>query len=42
MEDTIRSYRLDKIPERYNETLLKKAELSVKESNNVMKNLYIT
>ena len=39
--DTIPSYRLDNLPERYNEALLKKTELSMKENNSVMKDLRI-
>ena len=37
--DTIPSYRLGNLPERYNEVLLKKTELSMKENNSVMKKL---
>ena len=33
------SYRIDKLPERYNECLLKKTKLSMKEINEVMKKL---
>ena len=40
--DTIPSYRLDNLPERYNETLLKKTKLTMKENNSVMKKLNIT
>ena len=40
--DTIPSYRLDNLPERYNESLLKKTELTLKENNSVMKKLKIT
>ena len=40
--DTIPSYRLDNLPERYNEALLKKTELTMKENNSVMKKLNIT
>ena len=40
--DTIPSYHLDDLPERYNEALLKKTELSMKENNSVMKKLNIT
>ena len=40
--DTIPSYRLDNLPERYNESLLKKTELTMKENNSVMKKLNIT
>ena len=39
INDTIPSYRLDKLPERYNESLLKKTELTRKENNTVMKKL---
>ena len=35
--DTIASYRIDKIPERYNEALLKKTELKKKETQDVIK-----
>ena len=40
--DTIPSYRLDNLSERYNEALLKKTELTMKENNSVMKKLNIT
>ena len=39
INDTIPSYRLDNLPERYNESLLKKTELTMKENNTVMKKL---
>ena len=39
--DTIPSYRLDRLPERYNEALLKKTKLTMKENNSVMKKLRI-
>ena len=39
IKETIPSYRLDKLPERYNESLLKKTELTIKENNSVMKKL---
>ena len=42
INDTIPSYRLDNLPERYNESLLKKTELTMKENNSVMKKLNIT
>ena len=42
INDTIPSYCLDNLPERYNESLLKKTELTMKENNSVMKNLNIT
>ena len=40
--DTIPSYRLDNLKERYNESLLKKTDLTMKENNSVMKKLKIT
>ena len=39
INDTIPSYHLDNLPERYNESLLKKTELTMKENNTVMKKL---
>ena len=39
INNTIASYRLDNLPERYNESLLKKTELTMKENNNVVKKL---
>ena len=39
--DTIPSYRVDILPERYNESLLKKTMLRMKENNSVMKKLKI-
>ena len=39
---TIPSYRIDNLPERYNESLLKKTELTMKENGNVMKKINIT
>ena len=39
--DTIPSYRLDNLPERYYEALLKKTKLTMKENNSVMKKLRI-
>ena len=42
IKDTIPSYRLDNLPERYNESLLKKRELTMKENKDVMKKLNIT
>ena len=35
--DTIPSYKINKLPERYNEAVLKKTELTKKENNSVMK-----
>ena len=40
--DTIPSYRLGDLPERYNEALLKKTELSMKENDSVMKKLNLS
>ena len=42
INDTIPSYHIDKLKERYNESLLKKTELTIKENDNVMKKLNIT
>ena len=39
INDTIPAYKIDKLAERYNESLLKKTELSMKENNSVMKKL---
>ena len=39
--DTIPSYKIDNLKERYNESLLKKTELSMKENKDVMKKLNI-
>ena len=39
INDTISSYRLDNLHERYNEALLKKTELTMKENKEVMKKL---
>ena len=41
INDTIPSYRLDNLKERYNESLLKKTDLTLKENNTVMKKLKI-
>ena len=41
INDTIPSYHIDNLPERYNEALLKKTELTLKENNTVMKKLGI-
>ena len=38
---TIPSYKMDNLKERYNESLLKKTELTIKENNSVMKKLKI-
>ena len=39
VNDTIPSYRLGDLPERYNEALLKKTELTLKQNKDVMKKL---
>ena len=39
--DTIPSYPLDNLPERYNESLLKKTDSTLKENKNAMKKLKI-
>ena len=41
INDTIPSYRLDNLEERYNQSLLKKTELTLKENNTIMKKLYL-
>ena len=41
IDDTIPSYRLDNLPERYNRSLLKKTNLTMKENKDVMKKLKI-
>ena len=41
INDTIPSYNIDNLPERYNESLLKKTDLTLKENNAVMKKLNI-
>ena len=41
INDTIPSYKIDNLPERYNESLLKKTELSLKQNKDVMKKLSI-
>ena len=42
VNDTIPSYRIDNLKERYNESLLEKTELTLKENKDVMKKLNIT
>ena len=42
INDTKPSYRIDNLPERYNEVLLKKTELTLKENKDVMKKLNFT
>ena len=39
INDTIPAYKTDNLPERYNESLLKKTELSLKQNKDVMKKL---
>ena len=39
INDTIPSYKIDNLKERYNEALLKKTELTLKENKDVMKKL---
>ena len=41
INDTIPSYKIDNLKERYNESLLKKTELTMKENKDVMKKLSI-
>ena len=41
IKDTIPSYQIDNLPERYNESFLKKTELTMKENKNVLKKLSI-
>ena len=41
INDTLPSYRLDNLKERYNESLVKKTDLTLKENNAVMKKLNI-
>ena len=41
INDTISSYKIDNLSERYNESLLKKTNLTMKENNSVMKKLKI-
>ena len=42
IKDTLPSYKIDNLKERYNESLLKKTELTLKENNTVMKKLNLT
>ena len=39
INDTIPSYKIDNLSERYNESLLKKTNLRMKENNSIMKKL---
>ena len=41
INDTIPTYHIDNLPERYNESLLKKTELTLKENDNVIKKIKI-
>ena len=41
VNDTIPSFKINNLPERYNESLLKKTDLTLKEKDNVMKKLGI-
>ena len=41
IDDTIPAYKIDNLSERYNESLLKKTELSLKQNKDVMKKLKI-
>ena len=41
VNDTIASYHIDNLPERYNEALPKKTDLTMKENEDVMKKLKI-
>ena len=42
INETIPSYKIDNIKERYNKALLKKTELTMKENKSVMKKLSLT
>ena len=42
VNDAIPSYKIDDLPEIYNEALLKKADLTMKENDNVMEKINIT
>ena len=42
INDTIPAYKIDNLPERYNESLLKKTILTIKENNSVMKKLNLS
>ena len=42
VNDTIPSYKINNLPERYNESLLKKTDLELKEKDNVMKKLNLS
>ena len=42
IKDTIPAYKIDNLKERYNESLLKKRELTLKENDSVMKKLNLS
>ena len=42
INDTMPSYHIDNLPERYNESLVKKTDLTLKENDNVMKKLNLS
>ena len=42
INDTIPSYHIDNLPERYNESLIKKRELTMKENDSIMKKLNLS
>ena len=42
IKDTVPAYKIDNLKERYNESLLKKTELTMKENNSVMKKLNLS
>ena len=42
INDTIPAYKIDNLPERYNEALLKKTELTKKKNDSVMKKLNLS
>ena len=42
INDTIPSYKINNLPERYKESLLKKTDLTLKENDNVMKKINLT
>ena len=42
LNDTIPSYKIGNLPERYNDSLLKKRDLTLKENKNVIKKLNLT
>ena len=42
VNDTIPSYKIDNLKERYNESLLKKTDLTMKENDNIMKKLNLS